>query len=117
MSSNFENVYKYTANPSQAATFGETVTYTVAGGAPASVTMIVDRKSREWVDSAAAADTYEQVMARLLVSDIATPIDLQAATGDSVDQVAINSEDWYVREVVDTVAGWHILRLTSKLLP
>ncbi|MFH1603270.1 MAG: hypothetical protein ABIH03_05130 [Pseudomonadota bacterium] len=95
---------------------GETAVYTPAGSTATTATIVCDRSTRRRIFDMSGAVLREEIDFTLLASDVETPIDVTAASGNGVDAVVIDTKTWYVVEVVErNVSGWHRITAADKV--
>lgn len=117
MASDFETVFAAQFNPAGLARFAETGTYTQAGASSKSVSLVILRETRQRRFDESGAVLRDEIEFYLASADVATPIDVAAASGSGVDSLPIDGTTFYVVEVMERgVAGWHRLRAATKVI-
>jgi len=106
-------------SPAAQYAMAETIVYNPSESSAVSCLAVVKRETRRRVEDESEQGYHEAMEIEVPVATVATPVDLMAATGNSVDQCTIDGKTWEVRKVLERGAtgGWHLLQLFDKLLP
>jgi hypothetical protein len=116
MASDFIAAFQAQFNPAALQHFAEDVTYKPSAATAKTVDVVVIRESRHRVFDESGAVLHDEIEVFLAEDDVATPIDIMAASGSGVDYLTIDGTTFYVLEIVERSAGgWHRLRCGTKV--